>query len=95
MSAFSNLAKETNTILLPSNTGDISGMVSQVCRHVWVNSQSTSSSRLSIIKYDIFFFPPGQAMTIYSTLAKTSTKVSAQEVEEKSEEDVNQSVQPQ
>lgn len=31
MSAFSNLAKESNTILLPSNTGDISGMVSQVC----------------------------------------------------------------
>ncbi|XP_029941401.1 stomatin-like protein 2, mitochondrial isoform X2 [Salarias fasciatus] len=29
VSAFSNLAKESNTILLPSNTGDISGMVSQ------------------------------------------------------------------
>ncbi|XP_023694673.1 stomatin-like protein 2, mitochondrial [Paramormyrops kingsleyae] len=29
VSAFSNLAKETNTILLPSNTGDISSMVSQ------------------------------------------------------------------
>lgn len=31
VSAFSNLAKQSNTILLPSNTGDISGMVSQVC----------------------------------------------------------------
>lgn len=29
VSAFSNLAKESNTILLPSNTGDITGMVSQ------------------------------------------------------------------
>lgn len=30
VSAFSHLAKESNTILLPSNTGDISGMVTQV-----------------------------------------------------------------
>uniref|UniRef100_H3CAA7 Stomatin-like protein 2, mitochondrial n=1 Tax=Tetraodon nigroviridis TaxID=99883 RepID=H3CAA7_TETNG len=29
VSAFSHLAKESNTILLPSNTGDISGMVTQ------------------------------------------------------------------
>ncbi|KAM4635738.1 stomatin-like protein 2, mitochondrial [Polymixia lowei] len=29
VSAFSKLAKETNTVLLPSNTGDISGMVTQ------------------------------------------------------------------
>lgn len=28
--AFSNLAKESNTVLLPTNTGDISGMVTQV-----------------------------------------------------------------
>ncbi|XP_020780349.1 stomatin-like protein 2, mitochondrial [Boleophthalmus pectinirostris] len=42
--AFSNLAKESNTILLPSNTGDISGMVTQ-------------------------------AMSIYSTLAKTKTAI--------------------
>uniref|UniRef100_A0A6Q2XK35 Stomatin-like protein 2, mitochondrial n=1 Tax=Esox lucius TaxID=8010 RepID=A0A6Q2XK35_ESOLU len=31
VSAFANLAKESNTILLPSNSGDISGMVTQVC----------------------------------------------------------------
>ena len=30
IAAFSNLAKETNTILLPSNSGDVSSMVSQV-----------------------------------------------------------------
>lgn len=30
VSAFSQLAKESNTILLPSNSGDISGMVAQV-----------------------------------------------------------------
>ena len=30
VSAFSNLAKSGNTILLPSNTGDISSMVGQV-----------------------------------------------------------------
>uniref|UniRef100_A0A3B5LKU9 Band 7 domain-containing protein n=1 Tax=Xiphophorus couchianus TaxID=32473 RepID=A0A3B5LKU9_9TELE len=29
VSAFSNLAKQTNTVLLPSNTGDITGMVTQ------------------------------------------------------------------
>ncbi|TKS66523.1 Stomatin-like protein 2, mitochondrial [Collichthys lucidus] len=29
VSAFSNLAKESNTVLLPSNAGDISGMVAQ------------------------------------------------------------------
>lgn len=28
--AFSKLAKESNTVLLPTNTGDISGMVTQV-----------------------------------------------------------------
>ncbi|XP_067439547.1 stomatin-like protein 2, mitochondrial [Thunnus thynnus] len=44
VSAFSKLAKESNTVLLPSNSGDISGMVTQ-------------------------------AMTIYSTLAKPTTKV--------------------
>uniref|UniRef100_A0A8C7H2B6 Stomatin-like protein 2, mitochondrial n=1 Tax=Oncorhynchus kisutch TaxID=8019 RepID=A0A8C7H2B6_ONCKI len=43
VSAFSNLAKESNTILLPSNSGDISGMVTQ-------------------------------AMTIYGSLAKQSSK---------------------
>jgi C-terminal region of band_7 len=30
VAAFSNLAKESNTLLLPSNTGDVSNMVSQV-----------------------------------------------------------------
>lgn len=30
VSAFSNLAKESNTVLLPTNTGDISSMVTQV-----------------------------------------------------------------
>lgn len=30
VSAFSKLAKESNTVLLPTNTGDISGMVTQV-----------------------------------------------------------------
>ncbi|XP_076018188.1 stomatin-like protein 2, mitochondrial [Genypterus blacodes] len=57
VAAFSNLAKETNTILLPSNSGDISGMVTQ-------------------------------AMTIYGTLAKTSTKpVTAAEGEKGEESD--------
>lgn len=30
VSAFSNLAKQSNTILLPANTGDVTSMVSQV-----------------------------------------------------------------
>uniref|UniRef100_A0A8D3AZU2 Stomatin-like protein 2, mitochondrial n=1 Tax=Scophthalmus maximus TaxID=52904 RepID=A0A8D3AZU2_SCOMX len=59
VSAFSNLAKESNTILLPSNTGDISGMVTQ-------------------------------AMTIYSTLAKTTPRI-AEAVEEKCDETQDQS----
>ena len=33
VAAFSKLAKESNTVLLPTNTGDISGMVTQVCVH--------------------------------------------------------------
>lgn len=33
VSAFSQLAKESNTILLPNNSGDISGMVTQVIQH--------------------------------------------------------------
>jgi len=36
IAAFSNLAKETNTVLLPSNSGDVSSMVSQVRRHIAV-----------------------------------------------------------
>ncbi|KAM6975330.1 stomatin-like protein 2, mitochondrial [Tautogolabrus adspersus] len=64
VSAFSNLAKESNTILLPSNSGDITGMVTQ-------------------------------AMSIYSTLAKTSQKAAPGVVEKKSEEHVNQSTSTQ
>lgn len=64
VSAFSKLAKESNTILLPSNTGDISGMVTQ-------------------------------AMTIYGTLAKASTKAAPEATEENSEELVNQSTSSQ
>ena len=30
IAAFSNLAKETNTILLPANTSDVGSMVAQV-----------------------------------------------------------------
>ncbi|CAB1318460.1 unnamed protein product [Coregonus sp. 'balchen'] len=59
VSAFSKLAKESNTILLPSNSGDISGMVTQ-------------------------------AMTIYGSLAKQSSKniesVAPEWAMEKSEE---------
>lgn len=43
----------------------------------------------------ILFFPPPQAMTIYSTLAKTSPKVEAEPVEEKSKESEIQSTPPQ
>lgn len=43
VSAFSNLAKESNTILLPSNTGDISGMVTQVCICLYIHVPSKAS----------------------------------------------------
>jgi len=33
IAAFSNLAKETNTVLLPASSGDVSSMVSQVGIH--------------------------------------------------------------
>ena len=33
IAAFSNLAKEGNTVLLPSNTGDVSSMVTQVLKY--------------------------------------------------------------
>uniref|UniRef100_A0A667XGG6 Stomatin-like protein 2, mitochondrial n=1 Tax=Myripristis murdjan TaxID=586833 RepID=A0A667XGG6_9TELE len=36
VSAFSKLAKETNTVLLPSRAGDISGMVTQVCMCLYI-----------------------------------------------------------
>uniref|UniRef100_A0A1A8KXH5 Stomatin-like protein 2, mitochondrial n=3 Tax=Nothobranchius TaxID=28779 RepID=A0A1A8KXH5_NOTKU len=63
VSAFSNLAKSSNTILLPSNTGDISGMVSQ-------------------------------AMTIYSTLAKTNPTTSPEVVEKKMPDVLDQLIPP-
>ncbi|XP_072228166.1 stomatin-like protein 2, mitochondrial [Leuresthes tenuis] len=63
VSAFSNLAKQSNTILLPSNTGDISGMVSQ-------------------------------AMSIYSTLAKTSPGLAPGGAEEKGGQLEDQSGSP-
>lgn len=52
VSAFSNLAKESNTILLPSNSGDISGMVTQVCL--------CFLSYLCVIAQPIFPGPPFQ-----------------------------------
>ena len=30
VAAFNNLAKESNTVILPANSGDVSGMVTQV-----------------------------------------------------------------
>jgi len=33
--AFSNLAKKGNTVILPSNTGDVTGMVTQVSNHLY------------------------------------------------------------
>ena len=33
VAAFSNLAKTSNTVILPSNAGDVSSMVTQVGRH--------------------------------------------------------------
>ena len=36
IAAFGNLAKQGNTILLPTNTGDVTSMVSQVRLPAWV-----------------------------------------------------------
>lgn len=53
VSAFSNLAKQSNTILLPSNTGDISGMVTQVCVHALMHPIIfTALTVLSASHYD-------------------------------------------
>jgi len=47
ISAFSKLAKETNTILLPANTGDAGSMVAQALS-VFNNIQSTLNSKNKI-----------------------------------------------
>uniref|UniRef100_A0AAY4AMX4 Stomatin-like protein 2, mitochondrial n=1 Tax=Denticeps clupeoides TaxID=299321 RepID=A0AAY4AMX4_9TELE len=75
VAAFSNLAKESNTIILPSNTGDISSMVTQV-KYGLVCSPSQCfciqkhSQLYQAVTMPSFFLL--QAMTIYSTLAKQS-----------------------
>jgi len=55
IAAFSNLAKETNTVLLPANSGDVSSMVSQV--HVQMALQLNGSVKEPNISI-YFFFPP-------------------------------------
>lgn len=87
VSAFSNLAKQSNTILLPSNTADVSGMVTQVCVHALLHLIIfTALTGLSTSRHDtnLNLFPC-QAMTIYSTLAKANTAPSPEVVEEKKE----------
>lgn len=51
VSAFSNLAKQSNTILLPTNTGDISGMVSQVCIHAYFLCRVLCSQQLASVRH--------------------------------------------
>ena len=48
VSAFSKLAKESNTILLPSNTGDISSMVTQV-----LTRASLTASASAVVSHHI------------------------------------------
>lgn len=105
VSAFSNLAKESNTILLPSNTGDITGMVTQVLHMQYILQYKLTTSRLRI---NVVFavvsdyingcrhFPAPQAMTIYGKLAKASPVAATEEVvEEKIEDFQNQSTSTQ
>ncbi|XP_062898954.1 stomatin-like protein 2, mitochondrial isoform X2 [Mobula hypostoma] len=48
VSAFSNLAKQTNTILLPSNTGDVTSMVSQAMGiYSALNKPETAKEKLT------------------------------------------------
>uniref|UniRef100_A0A667WZ99 Stomatin-like protein 2, mitochondrial n=1 Tax=Myripristis murdjan TaxID=586833 RepID=A0A667WZ99_9TELE len=48
VSAFSKLAKETNTVLLPSRAGDISGMVTQVCMCLYILVCETTDESLHL-----------------------------------------------
>jgi len=48
--AFGNLAKESNTLLLPANVGDVTGMVTQamsIYKQLGVNSPGTTNSKKS------------------------------------------------
>lgn len=86
VSAFSNLAKESNTVLLPTSTGDVSGMVTQV-RHGRRQPGTTQSKQLcdtpveercfGEMRLDTFCHSCIQAMTIYSTLAKARPATAA------------------
>lgn len=94
VSAFSNLAKESNTVLLPTNTGDISGMVTQVLPpHFRPGIMHCIFCVWTRLKRSLDLSSYAQAMTIYSTLAKpkpNAAEAAVEEEEEKSEEPANQ-----
>lgn len=52
VSAFSKLAKESNTILLPSNTGDISGMVTQAMTIYGTLAKTSPRAAPEVVKED-------------------------------------------
>uniref|UniRef100_G3Q2I2 Stomatin-like protein 2, mitochondrial n=1 Tax=Gasterosteus aculeatus aculeatus TaxID=481459 RepID=G3Q2I2_GASAC len=50
VSAFSNLAKESNTILLPSSAGDISGMVTQAMTIYGTLAKSSPKAAVAVLE---------------------------------------------
>lgn len=50
VAAFSNLAKQTNTVLLPSNTGDVPGMVTQAMTIYGALAKTTSNQTPSVVQ---------------------------------------------
>ncbi|XP_071964315.1 stomatin-like protein 2, mitochondrial [Antedon mediterranea] len=68
VSAFGNLAKETNTVLLPANTGDISSMVAQgLAIYGNLNQQNTPKSESAVDMIDDETKDNGQMKHEYNT----------------------------
>ncbi|XP_048451378.1 stomatin-like protein 2, mitochondrial [Rhincodon typus] len=79
VSAFSNLAKESNTILLPANTGDISSMVTQAMGiyHTLTNKPETTKEELAMDAYHADRSPPlvGESQTFPSENEVLKSKI--------------------
>uniref|UniRef100_A0A671RME0 Stomatin-like protein 2, mitochondrial n=1 Tax=Sinocyclocheilus anshuiensis TaxID=1608454 RepID=A0A671RME0_9TELE len=75
VSAFSNLAKESNTILLSSNTGDISSMVTQVWLHSYIWHIIFPNNNNHVPSWHVYLIVLFclQAMAIYGSLSKTQS----------------------
>ncbi|GCC30677.1 stomatin-like protein 2, mitochondrial isoform X1 [Chiloscyllium punctatum] len=79
VSAFSNLAKESNTILLPANTSDISSMVTQAMGiyHTLTNKPEATKEKLTMDAFNADQSPPlvGESQTFPSQNEVLKSKI--------------------